>query len=42
MDLIIIISQSPVLILIVAMFVALSAGIAWGQFQTRGLDRPGK
>lgn len=42
MDLLIVISQSPVLILIVVMFVALSAAIAWGQIQTRGLDRPGK
>lgn len=42
MDLITIIIQSPVLILIVAMFVGLSAAIVWGQLQTRGLDRPGK
>ena len=42
MDLITVIIQSPVLILIIVMFVALSAGIAWGQFMTRGLDRPPK
>lgn len=42
MELITIIIHSPILILIVLMFVALSAAIAWGQFQTRDLDRPGK
>ncbi len=40
MELITIIAHSPVLILIVLMFVALSAGIAWGQWQTRDLDKP--